>query len=386
VTRRHLIHWAALQGVALRVSAAAPSSLLLLSAGEAARLKPPPRLKSASDVVMRKGPWSVVYHRPGALSEAGPHDFFSEGPYWWPDPARPGGPYIRRDGVVNPDRFTANDQDMDAMSNAVLTLGLAAYFLKDAEAAARAWHLLDVWFLQPDTLMNPNLEFGQAIRGVTTGRGIGVIDTRPLIWCAQGAALLESSFPRPELQKGVKKWFLDYVSWLKTSKKGIDERDNGNNHSTWWAAQVAAYAVYCGDRDAEQAAYDFYRTIVPKQLQPDGSAPAEELRTKSLSYSFMNLDGFSLLCRIARRRGTDLWGYRSPGGSSVLKSVEYLAPFVQDPSKWLKQQIGSVGARRGYFLGLAGLDNAKPEWVNAQRATAAPGGAWGILYEMLLAS
>src|SRR5437764_6815050 len=32
-------------------------------------------------------------------SAGGPHDFFSEGDYWWPDPNNPGGPYIQRDGM-----------------------------------------------------------------------------------------------------------------------------------------------------------------------------------------------------------------------------------------------------------------------------------------------
>ena len=33
------------------------------------------------------------------------HDYISMGPYWWPDPSRPGGePYVRRDGEVNPER------------------------------------------------------------------------------------------------------------------------------------------------------------------------------------------------------------------------------------------------------------------------------------------
>ena len=35
-------------------------------------------------------------------SAGGPHDFFSEGDYWWPDPKNPDGPYIQRDGMTNP--------------------------------------------------------------------------------------------------------------------------------------------------------------------------------------------------------------------------------------------------------------------------------------------
>src|SRR5262245_13687076 len=39
-------------------------------------------------------------------SAGGIHDFFSEGDYWWPDPANPNVPYIQRDGMSNPDNFT----------------------------------------------------------------------------------------------------------------------------------------------------------------------------------------------------------------------------------------------------------------------------------------
>ena len=40
------------------------------------------------------------------LSEGGPNDFYSNGDYWWPDPAKPDGlPYIQRDGESNPNNF-----------------------------------------------------------------------------------------------------------------------------------------------------------------------------------------------------------------------------------------------------------------------------------------
>src|SRR6478672_10362388 len=39
------------------------------------------------------------------------HDYFSLSPYWWPDPAKPDGlPYIRRDGVTNPESKKDLDQ------------------------------------------------------------------------------------------------------------------------------------------------------------------------------------------------------------------------------------------------------------------------------------
>ena len=61
-------------------------------------------------------------------SAGGPHDFSSEGDYWWPDPANPGGPYIRRDGMTNPDNFTVHRE---------LMMGMA----RDVGALAAAWDL-----------------------------------------------------------------------------------------------------------------------------------------------------------------------------------------------------------------------------------------------------
>lgn len=350
-------------------------SLLLLSPAEAGRIRP--AVSRLRDRWIGQGPWSVTFHRPGALSKAGPHDFFSEGPYWWPDPKNPKGPYIRRDGEVNPDRFEHNDRDLGDMGEAVFALGAAAYYLKDRQAAERAWSVLDTWFLDPKTAMTAHLEYGQAIRGVTEGRGIGIIDTRPLIWCAAGIAHLAAAYPDPR-DKAVRGWFARYVEWLTTSRKGIDERDNGNNHSTWWAAQVAAYARLCGDRAAERSAYRFAREeSIPRQFRPDGSAPAEEARTKSLGYSIMNLDGFALLARLAELSGEDLW-------SGLTRPIEYLAPFVLDPAKWTKPQISPVDRNRGYFLCLAGLHFQRNDWIAAQRRFGLPGNTWGAILAGLI--
>jgi hypothetical protein len=84
--------------------------------------EPADRLRRAADGAMKAGPWSVTLHRP-KNTPAGLHDFFSEGPYWWPDPDNPGGPYIRRDGEVNPDRIVENDKHLDDLGEAVLRLG-----------------------------------------------------------------------------------------------------------------------------------------------------------------------------------------------------------------------------------------------------------------------
>src|SRR5581483_7707464 len=47
--------------------------------------------------------------------------------------------------------------------------------------------------INPETLMNPNLQFAQAIHGRTTGRGTGIIDTLQLVDVVRGASAIEFS-------------------------------------------------------------------------------------------------------------------------------------------------------------------------------------------------
>ena len=59
-------------------------------------------------------------------SSGGVHDFFSEGDYWWPDQQNPGGPYIQRDGMSNPDNFTAHRRYLMRLSVQVPALAAQA--------------------------------------------------------------------------------------------------------------------------------------------------------------------------------------------------------------------------------------------------------------------
>jgi len=326
------------------------------------------RLRTQADRSMHAGPWSVTF-APTRAASGSPHDFFSEGPYWWPDPKNPNGPYVRRDGEVNPDRFTAHDNALKEMAISVMTLGLASYVYDDAVYAQYAATVIRTWFADEKTRMNPHLEYGQAIKGVTSGRGIGIIDSTPFIWALQGMALLrETGFWSGTDQGAVEAWFRQYLQWLTTSRKGLDEKFNGNNHSTWWAAQAAAIAVYLNDSSTQDTLWTFYREyLVPHQIEPDGSCPLEEARTKSLSYSAMNLNGFAVFCRLAGSRGEDLWHFRSANGASMEKALQYLMPFVLEPHRWKKQQIAPFDNRRRIFLVLSGLDLEKPEYLRYYR-------------------
>lgn len=373
INRRSFLY---LAGAALPLYGGDETNLLLLTAEDHKRIvaqlatnqTAAAQLRKQVEAALLTGPWSVTNHRP-KNPRAKLNDYYSEAPYWWPDPKNPNGPYIRKDGQRYPGRMSENRRDLGEMCECLLLLGMGAGFLSDARCAERAAKIISVWFLDPKTRMNPNLEFGQAVLGINEGRGIGIIETVSMIDAAQGIALLEQSgkFDK-DVAAGVRRWFADYLRWMTTSPKGLDEKKAGNNHATWWTAQVAAFATLLGDKATQALAWERFRThLIPTQVRLDGSCPAEEARTKSLSYSVMNLDGYSVICRLAQMNGIDLWRWKAATGAGIEKSFYYVKPYVLQPKLWKKQQIAPFEQDRTIFLGLAGLGLRSQELLSAHR-------------------
>ena len=148
------------------------------------------RVVAQAERYLREQPVTVTAVR-AERSTGGAHDFFSEGDYWWPDPANPNGPYIRRDGETNPANFDAHRDAMRRLSQIVPALVAAYEITRDERYARHATAHLRAWFADTATRMNPNLLYAQAIKGVATGRGIGIIDTIHLVEVAQAALELE---------------------------------------------------------------------------------------------------------------------------------------------------------------------------------------------------
>ncbi len=267
-------------------------------------------------------------------SAGGIHDFYSEGDYWWPNPDDPDGPYIRRDGQSNPDNFVAHRQAMRNLNRWVSTL-VAAYKLTEEEKyAAHALTHLRAFFVDPATLMNPNLLYAQAIKGKVTGRGIGIIDTIHLIGVARAIEVLAALdyLPAADL-RDLKEWFTDYATWMNTHPYGLAEKDHGNNHSTWWAAQIAAFAHLIGREDLLQVARQQFKKLLSVQMAADGSFPEELARTKPYSYSLFNLEGYAILSELASTEKDNLWTFEGEQGS-IRKAWGFMLPYIKNKSAW----------------------------------------------------
>nr|WP_294901229.1 alginate lyase family protein [uncultured Pedobacter sp.] len=288
---------------------------------------------SEADWAMRQQPVTVTAET-SKRSAGGKHDFYSEGDYWWPDPADANAPYIQKDGLTNPDNFVAHRFAMIRFSKIIGALASAYKITGDEKYVKQAVLHLKAWFVNPETLMNSNLEYAQAIKGRFTGRGIGIIDTIHLLDVAQGTLVMENRINATDL-KAIKNWFSEYLKWLMTSKNGNEEMNAKNNHGTCFTLQVAGFAKLTGNQQLLKFASDRYKTVLlPNQMDVNGSFPQEMARTKPYGYSLFNLDAMTILCQILSTKENNLFGYTTTDGKSIKKGIEFMQPFIADKNKW----------------------------------------------------
>tara|TARA_R110002096_G_scaffold385791_3_gene579625 strand:+ start:694 stop:1908 length:1215 start_codon:yes stop_codon:yes gene_type:complete len=304
------------------------------------------KLIHSADQALKEGTFSVV-NKTQIPPSGDKHDYLSLGPYWWPDPDKADGlPWVRKDGEVNP--LTRGDNvdepRKDSMFSNVKKLSLACFFSDDEKYAKKTVELLKVWFLNPETKMNPNLNFAQGIPGTNTGRGIGIIEFGGISSVINAIDILElDNAIDTNTSKALRNWLTEYLDWLQTSAFGIFERTRLNNHGTHYDVQVSSLLLFLNRK--EEAKKYLESVTIPRikgQIEPDGKQPHELARTKSLSYSTMNLGGFLQLAYLGKKVNVDLWNYQAENGASIQNAFEFLMPYAKGKKEWKYKQLGDI--------------------------------------------
>jgi hypothetical protein len=267
------------------------------------------------------------------------HDWVSQAPYWWPDRAHPSGPYVRQDGKRNPeiDRWTDEKYFSDMLRTSE-QLSQAYVGTSDERYAQKITEILRAWFMDEATKMNPHLEFGQFIPGRTMGRGEGIISTRFIYKIPQIIHRIERSKSWQDQDRlKMQTWFKAYYSWLTTSKIGLQESRTLNNHLTWYLVQKASIEIYLNRLDEAHQTLEFVLDkVVPNQINIAGLQPRELERTKSFSYSSMNLNAFWILAYLTKEMGLDFTHH--PNARLVFMATDSLLAY-DGVDRWPFQQI-----------------------------------------------
>jgi hypothetical protein len=269
-------------------------------------------------------------------SKGGLHDFYSEGDYWWPDPAKPDGPYIQKDGQTNPDNFSDHRHAMIRFSEITATLTSAWLITGERKYADKASEHFRAWFIDPNTRMNPDMLYAQAIWGRFTGRGVGLIDAYHLVEVARSAKILIGNKVITDNEAGkIREWFSSFLNWMMTHPYGMDEMNAKNNHGTCWVVTASSMASLVGnDKVLKMCTERFKNVLLPTQMAEDGSFPLELKRTKPYGYSLFNMDAMCNAAEIMSAPDDNLFEFTTPDGKGIRKGMEFIFPYIADKSKW----------------------------------------------------
>ncbi|XUU62042.1 alginate lyase family protein [Erythrobacter sp. HA6-11] len=292
----------------------------------------------AAEAALKNGPYSVT-HKLQLVPGASANDYASIGPYWWPDPKKKDGlPYFRRDGEVNPqrngpefdkDRLRSIANDMEALAIGYLVSG-------DERYAAHGAALLEAWFIDPETRMNPHFEFAQGIPGRVNGRGEGIIEASDLSTIVEAAGVLWPSDALTRQTKlGLRQWYADFASWMATSENGVHEMRKRNNHGMFYDFYLAHFALFAGmDGVAQQISDGFLEYRLGVQMDKQGRFIEELKRTRSWHYSHYVVDAAARIATIAECVELDLWTAELDDGRGLQTALSFLTKYNGREQEW----------------------------------------------------
>lgn len=286
------------------------------------------------------------------ISGAGPNDYVSIGPYWWPDPKKSDGlPYFRKDGITNPERSGPEFDNgrLTELARHVRNLSLAYYLTGDENYAQHAGKLLRTWFITPETRMNPNFNFAQAVPGRNQGRPEGIIESSHLSDIVEAVGVLRpSQYALSDAEHdAMRKWYGDFAVWMATSDIGTREMNKTNNHGVFYDYYLAHFALYAGASDiVKTIANDFPSFRLTVQMDKQGRFKDELSRTRSWHYSHYILEGATKLATISECVDVDLWNMNSESGLSLQTAKGFVGKYWQGDTQWpfpdIRLQNGDV--------------------------------------------
>ncbi len=306
-------------------------------------------LISEANKSLKYGPVSVM-EKNNIPPSGSKHDYMSLAPYHWPDPSKKDGlPYMRKDGEINPEVKLYKDKDyLPYICSHIYTLAKANYYSGEKKYYNHAVKLIRVWFLDAATRMNPNMNYGQAIKGENDGRGAGLIDARNFIKVIDAIELMnrDGAYPKEDL-KNMQAWFTDFLQWMQTSKNGMNELNAKNNHGVWYDALRLSISLFTNQKEAASKIIQNAQIRLSYQMDDNNRFPLEMARTTSLHYSVFVIDAFLKIAKMSERTGVDFWENSLNPKHTLKAAVNEMIPYLVEEKKWDGPQIKPFEFREG---------------------------------------
>ncbi|KAJ7168938.1 chondroitin AC/alginate lyase [Mycena filopes] len=305
------------------------------------------------------GPWTVT-SKPVVAPSGDKHDYMSWAPYQWPDCSNVHNTtvlsladkwtqcnYVFRDGQVNPDRFSImayiliqDFQSFFNLSDAVLYNSIAASLQNKSSSvySQNVVKFIDTWFLNPDTAMNPNLNYAQMNGGPggQTGVYTGILDLRGFAKIASGILILRKTGNTDwtsDIDDQFVAWCTKYINWLETAPTAHTAATSTNNHGTIFVNQLAGVKLIVKDTaSAVNWTQNYFSGAFQGQVAANGDQPQEASRTRPWHYRNFNIAGMVTNARILAYADPTAKGWNATAhGATIQTTVDFL--MTTDPSK-----------------------------------------------------
>ncbi len=276
------------------------------------------------------------------------NDYVSISRYWHPDSS--GAQTIYIDGVTNPQVEQFDRPKLAEMSSGVFTLALAYYISGNEDYAEKAADILRKWFFDPNTRMNPNMNFAQIRLGVpdTGGGGSpGIIDANDFIQVIDAASIIyDDGSWSGQSHIQLKEWFYQFSRWIIRNYNA--DAYSTTNVSTWLDVQRAIYFMLSEQEDKLNSG--FYIPPVSERINThfdaSGNQPNEVTRGRPQHYVYFNLRGYMNIIHLRRNRtAADRdWQILDTADKGGLKpALDMIADFITG-----NQQTGTFVTEPGF--------------------------------------
>lgn len=294
-------------------------------------------LQAGKDALLR-GPYSVL-DKTSVPPSGDKHDYWHPAPYWWPNPDTEDGlPYVRKDGHrvpgtvlygIESGKYDRTRLQQVFQDSAILAL--AWKFSGASEFVEHYTHILQTFFLDPDTRMSPHLKYSQVRMGHDNNIGAphGIIEFKDIHFYLDAIRILDASEQiAGSVKADFQNWLSDYLSWLLESPQGQQLCQASNNQGTYYDLQVASIADFLDEHRILYETLARAETRIGQQFAADGSQPEELSRVASQHYCCFNLQGWLYLARIAQKWSCDLTNYTAPGGAGLKRAARWFLSHI----------------------------------------------------------
>lgn len=294
-------------------------------------------------------------------------------------------PYVGRDGKVNPDVRTLNGPSAINNVGQYSIYGSIAFATKRTTKYSQdVVNAIDYFFLNPDTKMNPNVNYGQIVRGEgpkgKKGTFTGVLDIRGVVKVINSIFILKSGGSADwtnTRDQGMRDWILEYSTWLQESDIGKVTATRPNNHVSFYVAQLAASKYYAGDKPgAVFVLQSFFKKEFRDQIAASGEQPFEGVRAKPVHYRSFNLEALIMNAKLGDALGVDFWTAKSKYGATIQTALDYaitVDPKGEDVGNLLPHVAAvaaaygdPVGKYKGFLSKHLSTYESKPFWFYNQ--------------------